>query len=153
MSFSDNVRQNIRGTINDHDKRFACLYAMLLFSRTLTKDEICLKSESEILDSVFPILMKTIFGARVPLQVECKPRKDGSVLRIYRITGREAVTKIRSTFHIHELRRIDMRNAAIQAGQADPSDYFVDAGLMEKVNALFVPPTEEELPGLIIVRE
>ena len=51
------------------------------------------------------------------------------------------------------LRRIDMRNAAIQAGQADPSDYFVDAGLMEKVNALFVPPTEEELPGLIIVRE
>ncbi len=50
-------------------------------------------------------------------------------------------------------RRIDMRNAAIQAGQADPSDYFVDEGLMEKVNRLFIPPTAEELPGLTIVRE
>ena len=48
-------------------------------------------------------------------------------------------------------RRIDMRNAAIQAGQADPSDYFVDEGLMEKVNRLFIPPTAEELPGLTII--
>ena len=48
-------------------------------------------------------------------------------------------------------RRIALRNAAIQAGQADPSDYFVDDGLLEKVNNLFIPPTEEELPGLTII--
>ena len=48
-------------------------------------------------------------------------------------------------------RRIAKRNAAIQAGQADPSDYFVDDGLLEKVNNLFIPPTEEELPGLTII--
>lgn len=147
MSFSDNVRQNIRGTINDHDKRFACLYAMLLFSRTLTKDEICLKSESEILDSVFPILMKTIFGARVPLQVECKPRKDGSVLRIYRITGREAVTKIRSTFHIHELRRIDMRNLPTNSIGMFLGGVFLTCGSMtdphKDYHLEFTVPTQE----------
>lgn len=49
-------------------------------------------------------------------------------------------------------RRIAKRNAAIQAGQADPSDYFVDDGLLEKVNSLFIPPTEEELPGLTVIR-
>ena len=49
-------------------------------------------------------------------------------------------------------RRIAKRNAAIQAGQADPSDYFVDDGLLEKVNNLFIPPTEEELPGLTVIR-
>lgn len=49
-------------------------------------------------------------------------------------------------------RRIAKRNAAIQANQADPSDYFVDEGLLEKVNSLFVPPTQEELPGLTVIR-
>ena len=49
-------------------------------------------------------------------------------------------------------RRIAKRNAAIQAGQADPSDYFVDDGLLKKVNSLFIPPTEEELPGLTLIR-
>ena len=50
-------------------------------------------------------------------------------------------------------RRINKRNAAILAGQGSPSDYFVDDGLLEKVNSLFIPPTEEELPGLIIFRQ
>ena len=49
-------------------------------------------------------------------------------------------------------RRIAVRNAAIQAGKADPADYFVDEGLLEKVNTLFIPPTEQELPGLTIIR-
>lgn len=48
--------------------------------------------------------------------------------------------------------RIARRNAAIAAGRADPSDYYVDEGLLAKVNALFVPPTQEELPGLTIIR-
>ena len=48
-------------------------------------------------------------------------------------------------------RRIQRRNAAIQAGTADPSDYFVDEGLLLKVNQLFIPPTEEELPGLTVI--
>lgn len=50
-------------------------------------------------------------------------------------------------------RRIEKRNAAIHSGTADPSDYFVDAGLKEKVERLFIPPTEEELPRLTIIRQ
>ena len=50
-------------------------------------------------------------------------------------------------------RRIPQRNAAIEAGQADPSSYFVDEGLLNKVNALFIPPTAEELPGLTILQQ
>ena len=49
-------------------------------------------------------------------------------------------------------RRIHKRNAAIQAGEGNPSDYFVDDGLLDKVNRLFIPPTEQELPGLTIIR-
>ena len=49
------------------------------------------------------------------------------------------------------MRRIGKRNAAIQAGQADPSDYFVDEGLLNKVNQLFIPPTNAELPGMTVI--
>lgn len=49
-------------------------------------------------------------------------------------------------------RRIHKRNTAIQAGEGNPSDYFVDDGLLDKVNRLFIPPTEQELPGLTILR-
>lgn len=48
--------------------------------------------------------------------------------------------------------RIAKRNAAIREGQGDPSDYFVDEGLLDKVNQLFDPPTEAELPGLTVIR-
>ncbi len=110
MSFSHTVRECIRSTINDQDKRFACLYGMLLFGRTVTREEIVIKSESDVFDSVFPVLMKTVFGAAVPLEIEIKPRKNGDILHIYRIRGEEHVTAIRHRFHIHEERRIDMRN-------------------------------------------
>ena len=110
MSFSHNVRECIRSTINDNDRRFACLYGMLLFGRTVTREEIVIKSESDVFDSVFPVLMKTVFGAAVPLEIESKPRKNGDTLHIYRIRGEESVTTIRHRFHIHEERRIDMRN-------------------------------------------
>ena len=51
------------------------------------------------------------------------------------------------------LRRIEGRNTAILEGRADPADYFVDEGLMNKLQGLFDPPTEHELPGLTIIRD
>lgn len=50
------------------------------------------------------------------------------------------------------LRRIATRNAAILAGRGDPSDYYVDEGLLGKVNRLFIPPTPEELQSLTVIR-
>jgi len=48
-------------------------------------------------------------------------------------------------------RRIAKRNAAIEAGKADPSDYYVDEGLLEKCRSLFIPPEPDKLPGLTIL--
>lgn len=146
MSFSDNVRECIRSTINDHDKRFACLYGMLLYGRTVTQTEICLKSASEVFHAVFPVLMKTVFGASVPLTVEDKPRKDGSILHIYRIAGREPVTTIRHMFHIHEERRIDMRNLPTNSIGMFLGGVFLTCGTVTDPNKEyhleFAAPTE-----------
>ncbi len=145
MSFSHRVRECIRNTINDHDKRFACLYGMLLYGRTITQEEICLKSESSVFSAVFPALMRTIFPS-VPLQIEQKPRKDGSILYIYRIMGNESVTTVRHRFHIHEERRIDDRNLPTNSVGAFLGGVFLTCGSitdpMKEYHLEFTAPTE-----------
>lgn len=46
--------------------------------------------------------------------------------------------------------RITRRNAAIEAGLT--GEYYVDEGLLAKCEALFEAPTQEELPGMQILR-
>ena len=146
MTFSDQVRECIRSTINDHDRRFACLYGMLLFGRAVTREEIRLKSESAVFDAVFPVLIKTVFGAGVPLTVETKPRRDGGVLHIYRITQEAFVTQIRHTFHVHEERCIDMRNLPVNSMGAFLGGVFLTCGTVTDPNKEyhleFTAPTE-----------
>lgn len=64
MSFSDKVRSEICTNINDKDKRFACLYGMLLFSRTLTENRICLQSKNRISADTFGELFSAVFGVK-----------------------------------------------------------------------------------------
>ncbi len=146
MTFSHHVRECIRDTINDHDKRFACLYGMLLYGRTITQEEICLKSESSIFSAVFPALMRTIFPS-IPLQIEQKPRKDGSTLYIYRIMGKKSVTIVRHRFHIHEKRCIDQRNLPTNSMGAFLGGVFLTCGSitdpMKEYHLEFTAPTEK----------
>lgn len=41
-------------------------------------------------------------------------------------------------------RRIAHRNAQIESGRASPDDYYVDAGLLHKLESRFDPPVAEE---------
>ena len=146
LSFSHNVRECIRATINDHDKRFACLYGMLLYGRTVTKEEICLKSESEVFRSVFPVLIKTVFGSSIKLDMKAKPRKTGRNLWIYKITDKKQITEIRHAFHIHEERRIDMRNLPMNSMGAFLGGVFLTCGSItdpaKEYHLEFTAPTE-----------
>lgn len=74
MSFSNDVRQEICSTINDKDKRFACLYGMLIFSKSLSEKSISVNTESEITARLFPELVKSVFGNDIEVNVQ----KSGS---------------------------------------------------------------------------
>lgn len=50
-------------------------------------------------------------------------------------------------------RRIASRNTAVKQGRANPDEYAVDAGLLAKMTARFEPPTPDECPGLVMVRD
>ena len=67
-----------------------------------------------------------------------------------RKTAREALAGLEQDWRYLDVpedewkHRIARRNAAIEAGQGQLNEYYVDQGLLDKANSLFAPPTEEE---------
>lgn len=57
MSFANEVRVEVRKTINDRDKKFACLYGILLYSRVFTEKQICFQTESSEVAALVPELL------------------------------------------------------------------------------------------------
>ncbi len=92
MSFSDEVRKEICANINDKDKRFACLYGMLLFSRTLTEKRICFQSKSSIAADTFGEMFSAVFGSKPEFRISHV--KNGKDMYIYDITDKELIQKI-----------------------------------------------------------
>lgn len=92
MSFSDAVRSELCTYINDKDKRFACLYGMLLFSRTLTAEKICFQSKSKTAADTFGELFGRVFHR----ELFCRESeaKNGKVMYIYDITEKELIEAV-----------------------------------------------------------
>ncbi len=64
MSFSGEVRKEICSCINDKDKKFFCLYGMILFGRKLEPDRINFRTESRTSADTFGKLFKSVFGVK-----------------------------------------------------------------------------------------
>ncbi len=147
MSFSHDIRECIRNSLSNDYQKFACLYGILLFGRTVTREEIELKSESEVFRSLFPSLLQHVCKDSASLlSMENKPRKNGSMMTIYKITNEKAVTAVRRKFHLHEERRIDMRNLSKNRTGAFLGGVFLICGSMtdptKEYHLEFSPPTE-----------
>ncbi len=103
MSFSNGVREEICTYISDKDKRFACLYGMLLFGRTVSKEMICFQTESNIASEQFGKLFKAVFKR----DVSCREhiRRSGAVLYIYEIKDRELIDMVYQKYKFCENER------------------------------------------------
>lgn len=105
MSFSNNVRREICSAVSDNDKRFACLYGMLLFCRTLSPEHICFQTESSISAEFFGSLFRNIFH----YSPECREnsRKDGVVLYCYDIFDRKIIDEVYRKYRFINVRTIN----------------------------------------------
>ena len=108
MSFSNDVRREICSAISDNDKRFACLYGMLLFSRTLSPEHICFQTESKISADFFDSLFRNVF--RFSLICRKNERKDGTVLYSYDITDSKIINEI---YHVYKFINVRTINSEI----------------------------------------
>lgn len=102
-SFSDEVRSEICTNITDKDKRFACLYGMLLFAKVLDRGKICFQSKSRISAETFGNLFKRVFHEE--LQYRESQGRNSKVMYIYDIKSEELINKIFMKYHFSETER------------------------------------------------
>lgn len=94
------MRSEICTSVNDKDRRFACLYGMLLFSRTITENQICFQTESSTSAQLFERLFKGVFKDTVSVHKQENERKNGSVLYTFEVNGAEAVSRVLHKYRI-----------------------------------------------------
>lgn len=100
MPFSDEVRNEICANINDKDKRFACLYGMLLFSRTLTKERICFQSKSRKAADTFSQLFSAVFHYKPDYRLS--EAKNSRAMYIFEITDKKLIADVFSKYRIED---------------------------------------------------
>lgn len=98
ISFSNEVRKEICSSVNDKEKRFACLYGMLLFSRELSAGSVCFQSESGSSSQLFAELFRRVF--RTEPSCKTNTRRNGTVLYSYEITDPKLISEIYSRYRI-----------------------------------------------------
>ena len=103
MSFSNDVRSEICSSVNDKDKRFACLYGMILFSRTLSAEHICFQSESSISAELFCSLFRAVIKAEP--SIEQHTRKNGTSLHTCEVRGSTAAA-VYQKYRLAENKRV-----------------------------------------------
>lgn len=111
MSFSNEVKAELISAVTDKDKKFACLYGLILFCNRITRDEICFQSESREVADIFSSLVSDIFKNTVNINEDVTERKNGTSLYSFTVNGRESVKKITDSFRIdYNNREINVEN-------------------------------------------
>lgn len=155
MSFSNEVRSEICSSICDKERRFACLYGMLLFCRTLTPEHICFQSESSVSAEFFGKLFKNVF--KVSPDCNENARRDGIVLYSYDIYDKKLISEVYSTYKlIDSVRTINSEIIVTNSIGEFTAGIFLSCGSVndpaKEYHLEFAVPTEvlaEELTVLL----
>lgn len=111
MSFSNEVKAELISAVTDKDKKFACLYGLIIFCNRISADEICFQSESREVADVFSSLVSEIFKNSVNMNEDVIERKNGTSLYSFTVSDSEQVSKITELFKINsDDREIDLKN-------------------------------------------
>ncbi len=96
MSFSNEVKNEIFSTITDKDKRFACLYGMLLYCKSFSKDMIIFQTENAAVSRLIFNLIKDVFQNKVHAVVDEKNDKY-----ICSVSDKDEIKYISDTYSIN----------------------------------------------------
>ena len=80
MSFSYSVKKELCSIITDRDRKYACLYGMLLFCRNFSADSIVFQTENDMVCELFCKLADDVLGGSGVASVSKTTRKNSTVL-------------------------------------------------------------------------
>ena len=139
--------------MTDKDKRFACLYGMLLFGRELSAEHICFQSESHTTAEMFRSLFNNIF--HVELCCNEYTRRSGAVLYSFDITDQELIDKVHRKYHFNDKRTIDSEIIATNSLGVFTAGVFLACGSVndpsKEYHLEFTVPAESLADELILL--
>lgn len=99
-SFSNDVKKELCAGITDKDKRYACLYGILLYCKGFTDSHISFSTECEEFALLFEMLVKNIFNNEIKVRTETGTRKNGNNVYTLSIEDRQSAEHIRQLYNI-----------------------------------------------------
>lgn len=111
LSFSNDVKSELISAVTDKDKKFACLYGMIMFCSRLSLSNLCFQSENPDVADMFAGLVSEIFKNSVKINKDVIERKNGTSLYSFNINDALSIRKICEKFKIDSLNKeIDLKN-------------------------------------------
>lgn len=145
-SFSNEVRAEICRSITDNDKKYACLYAIVLYCRHANEDSVIISTESESFFMLLCSLFENVFGKNIAFQTETVTRKNGNTGYTINITDKRSVRLIYETYNIDPgNREINLRHIVNNSLSAFLAGVFFACGSVTDPNKEyhleFIPPS------------
>lgn len=100
MSFSYSVKKELCSIITDRDRKYACLYGMLLFCRNFSADSIVFQTENDMVCELFCKLADDVLGGSGVASVSKTTRKNNTVLYALNIEDEKYREEIIYRYHI-----------------------------------------------------
>lgn len=121
MSFSHSVKKELCSIITDKDRKYCCLYGMLLFCKNFTPDSITFQTENQLVCELFCRLADDVIGGKSIVEVTETKKKNDVTLYSLNIPSehfREEIIyryRISSRTLIHRIQRENIDNNSIFA--------------------------------------
>lgn len=100
MSFSYSVKKELCSIITDRDRKYVCLYGMLLFCRNFSADSIVFQTENDMVCELFCKLADDVLGGSGVASVSKTTRKNNTVLYALSIDDEKYREEIIYRYHI-----------------------------------------------------
>ncbi len=134
-SFSNDVKKEMVSAITDKDKRYACLYGVLLFCRNISDNIVSFTTESEEFSQLFPRIVKSVFKDDISVNIEVTQKKSGRNIYSISIIGEEQVEKLLKRYGISaQSRKIDTEHIVNNSVSAFLAGVFFICGSVSDPN-------------------
>ncbi|MCH5192385.1 MAG: DNA-binding protein WhiA [Oscillospiraceae bacterium] len=121
MSFSHDVKKELCSAITDKDRKYCCLYGMLLFCRSFSPESIVFQTENEQVSELFCRLIDDVIGGSGIIETSRTEKKNGGALYSLSVTSehyREEIIyryRISSRTLIHRIQNDIIDNNSVYA--------------------------------------
>lgn len=99
-SFSSEVKRELTQHLTDSDKKYACLYGMILFCKHFSAEGLVFQTENKLVADTFISLTDDLLGRKNTVSVSENTKKNGTVLYTLSVDETENIEEIIFRFRI-----------------------------------------------------